>query len=322
MGGQHYHQLKVYALASEAAVNGSRHWHCGATTRALVYSLLCAEAGVTIQIKLPRISPVNTLLVVLVLALVVALLWAAGVPRPKPAARGNGINPPARWRRHDNDPLVVSTFNIHGGKGVDGQRDVYRTAQIISGADVAALQEVRAARRFGGSCQAEVIARANDKGWLFAPTQTRWFRDFRGNALITAFPVLEWHREPLVNVAGYRYRNLTTARLRIGRRDLWVLFTHLHTRTGRDAQLRTVLERFVHYAPAILLGDLNTTRADPQLAAVLHNGAVDAVREVLGDQDRDDRVDWIITKGMAIDTGGMRDEGVSDHPYYWATVRF
>jgi endonuclease/exonuclease/phosphatase family metal-dependent hydrolase len=264
---------------------------------------------------------VNTLLIVLALALVLALLWAVGVPRPKPAARGTGINPPARWREHDADSLVVATYNIHGGKGLDGKRDLGRTAQMIAGADIAALQEVRAASVFGGSCQAEEIARANDKGWLSAPTQTRWFRDFRGNALITAFPVAEWHREPLINVTGHRYRNLTTARVRIGHRDLWLLFTHLHTRAGRDEQLRAVLARFAQYEPAILLGDLNTTRADPQLAAVLQHGVVDAVREVLGDQDRDDRVDWIITKGVAIDTGGSHDVGVSDHPYFWATVR-
>ncbi len=264
----------------------------------------------------------NTLLLVLTLALIVALLWAASVPRPKPAARGTGIIPPAGWREDDADSLVVATYNIHGGKGLDGKRDLDRTAQMIAGADVAALQEVRTATRFGGGCQAEVIARANDKGWLFAPTQTRWLRDFRGNTLITGFPVQEWQREPLVNIAGRRYRNLTTARLRIGHRDLWVLFTHLHTRAGRDMQLRAVLERFAQYEPAILLGDLNTTRTDPQLAAVLQHGAVDAVRQVLGDQDRDDRVDWIITKGVAIGTGGMRDAGVSDHPYFWATIRF
>ncbi len=264
----------------------------------------------------------NTLLLVLAVTLVVALLWAAGVPRPKPAARGAGINPPSRWREDAADSLVAATYNIHSGKGLDGKRDLGRTAQMIAGADVAALQEVRAATRFGGGCQAEQIARANDKGWLFAPTQIRWLRDSRGNALITAFPVQEWHREPLVNVTGHRYRNLTTVRLRAGCRDLWVLFTHLHTRAGRDRQLRAVLERFANYEPAILLGDLNTTRTDPQLAAVLQHGAVDAVRQVLGDQDRDDRVDWIITKGVAIEAGGMRDVGVSDHPYFWVTIRF
>ncbi len=264
----------------------------------------------------------TTLLIALVLALVVALLWASGVPRAKPAARGTGINPPVSWRVDDVDSLVVASYNIHGGKGLDGRRDLGRTARVIAGADIAALQEVRAAGVFGGSGQAEVIARACDKGWLFAPTQTRWLRDFRGNALISAFPVHEWQREPLVNVAGHRYRNLTIARMRIARRDLWVLFTHLHTRAGRDLQLRTVLECFGRYEPAVLLGDLNTTRADPQLAAVLQQGAVDAVRQVLGDQDRDDRVDWIITKGVEIDAGGMHNEGVSDHPYFWATIRF
>lgn len=264
----------------------------------------------------------NTLLIVLALALILALLWAAAVPRSRPAARGTSINPPARWREDDAESLVVATYNIHGGKGRDGKRDLGRTARMISDADVAALQEVRAGGRFGAACQAEVIAGANGKGWLFAPTQTRWFGDFRGNALVTAFPVQEWHREPLINVAGRRYRNLTTARLRIGCRDLWVLFTHLHTRAGRDMQLRAVLERFARYEPAILLGDLNTTRSDPQLDALLQHGGVDAVRQVLGDQDQDDRVDWIITKGVAVDTGGMHDVGVSDHPYFWATVRF
>ncbi len=259
----------------------------------------------------------NTLLLVLGFALIVALTWWAGLPRPKPAARGGGIHPPRRWREDDAESLVVATYNIHGGKGVDGRRDLARAAKMLRDADVAALQEVRAG---AGGDQAAAIARVNNKGWLFAPTLTRWFRDVRGNALISAFPAAEWRREPLVNIAGRRYRNLAIVRLRVGRRDLWVLFTHLHTRAGRTEQLRAVLARFAQYEPAILLGDLNTTRADPQLAAALKDGAVDALRETLGDEDRDDRVDWIITRGVTIDTGGVRDVGVSDHPYYWVRV--
>ncbi len=278
------------------------------------------------MLKSLQICPVTAVFVISAIVVAILLFLAAYVARPTGAARGSRFNSPVRPRQRSGTPdsLVVATFNMHGAKGIDGKRDLRRSARVVEGADIVALQEVHAASRFWGRCQAEDMALLTGMGWLFAPTRRRWFRDHRGNALLSVFPVCAWHREPLPHLAGNRYRNLTTARIRVGDRDVSVLFTHLHTRAGRELQLSAVLQRFNrHNGPAILLGDLNTRAHDPQLRALfLDDKAQDALRKGLGDRDQASRVDWIVTKGLEIVDAGMRDCGASDHPYYWARVRF
>ncbi len=265
------------------------------------------------------------LLAIVALILALLLLLVAYESRPTGAAYGTDFNLPLRRRERHGEQgcLVVATFNIHGAKGTDGRRDLRRCAKVLEGADIVALQEVHAATRFGGRCQAGEIARLAGMGWLFAPTRMRWFRHYRGNALLSVFPVIEWFREPLPHVSGRSYRNLTTALLRIDGRDVSVLCTHLHTRAGREVQLRLLLQRFAQLpAPAILLGDLNTRDDDPQLRALLDGVARDALRRGLGGRDDAGRVDWIITKGLDVEAAGARDDGASDHPCYWARLRF
>lgn len=263
------------------------------------------------------------LLLILCLCLLVALAAAAYVAHPTPAASGEQINAPAVWAQPTGKHFRIATYNVHSGKGIDGERDIARAAEVLRGADVAAIQELHAATHFGRTGQAEQLARMLEMGWLFAPTRTRWFREYRGNALLTHFPVSYWYREPLVDVTGHSFRNLTTAKLELQDRHLWILFTHLHPRAARGLQLQTVLDRFSSYSPAVLLGDLNTPREDPQLARLLgEQEIVDAIRVGLDDQDPDDRIDWIITKGLQIEASGMTDIGVSDHPYYWVEVQF
>lgn len=263
------------------------------------------------------------LLVILVLVLAGALTLAAYVAHPTPAACGDRANAPSKWRTAPPASFIVGTYNVCSGKGTDGVRDILRAASVVKQGDIVALQELRAATHFRTPSQAEQLGSANDMGWLFAPTRTRWFRDYRGNALLTRFPVTDWYREPLPDVSGHSFRNLTSAVLRVGDRDLWVLFTHLHPRLGTQRQLATVIRRFRDHAPAILVGDLNTARDNEQLAALLsEQGVTDALATGLGTQDHSDRIDWIITKGLVISAGGMTEKGTSDHPYYWVEVSF
>ena len=100
------------------------------------------------------------------------------------------------------------------------------------------------------------------------------------------------------------------------------MFTHLHTRAGREEQLRQVLKHFSTLNPGVLLGDLNTTPDDPVLTAYLaEEGAVDALRGNDDAQAAGDRVDWILCRGISVYASGTDPAGPSDHPYYWADVK-
>jgi endonuclease/exonuclease/phosphatase family metal-dependent hydrolase len=256
------------------------------------------------------------------LMLVALVVMLAYIARPTRSASGNKIKSPVRWKTASGT-TTIATYNICGGRGLDGIRDIDRAADVLAPFDIVGVQELFAADWRGNPSHLEQIARSNDSGWLFAPTRSRWFREYRGNGLLSRFPVDKWYREPLIDQSGHSYRNLLTARVRIGDDHLSVLVTHLHTREGRDLQLRRVMERFMEYSPAVLLGDLNTKRDDPLLANILSDPTVtDAIGLVLGERDPPDRVDWILTRGVTISEGDMIEVGVSDHPCFHISINF
>lgn len=258
-------------------------------------------------------------LVLSIVAICVAvgvLLWCA-IPR-RTAAHSGVLGPIARDGPLAPESVRVATYNIHGSRGMDRSRDLSRTARVIQGADVAALQEVHADWRCS---QAQSLGQMLAMGWLYTPTVRRWCCDHRGNALLSRFPIKHWQTYLLPNVAGRRYRNYTIAEIMLGEVVLSLLFTHLHTRGGRESQLRIVLKHFEGLPlPAMLMGDLNTRMDDPVLAQHLPAGSTDAIRSSLGDRDFTGRVDCIITRGLKINDGGFTPPGASDHPYFWVDV--
>lgn len=257
-------------------------------------------------------------LIILTICIALIALLAGAIPRRAAPSAGIERQPADGHPSGTEQSVIVATYNIHGAKGTDGRRDLARTAQAMAGVDIAALQEVRA-----GWCrnQAVQLARTLQLGWLFVPTLLRWYRHYRGNALLTRYPVSRWQTHPLPNVAGHRYRAFTVAEVDLGRVVLSVLFTHLHTRQGRQQQLGIVLEHFRSLKPpAVLLGDLNTKAGDPVLAQYLAAAGWDALDRVLGERDTVDRVDWVLTRGVSLKRGGFTDSGASDHPYYWVEV--
>ena len=247
------------------------------------------------------------------------LLWGM-YPRPVAAADGRGADEshlagPVRA----TSTVRVATFNIHGGRGRDGRRDVTRVAGDLERVDIAALQEVHDSWR--GPGQLDRLAAALSRAALAAPTRRRWFRQHRCNALLSTHPVGRWSRIRLQGHPRQRfhYRNLTVAQLALAR-PLWVLFTHLNRKEGREAQLDQVMREFFKYSPAVLLGDLNMVRTEPAMLEYLaREDVIDALGETL-DEDDPDRIDWILCRGVKPVRGGIVDSGASDHPLYWCDI--
>jgi len=99
-----------------------------------------------------------------------------------------------------------------------------------------------------------------------------------------------------------------------------ILFTHLNRQECSEVQLDQVMEEFLVYSPAVLMGDLNMSRRHPVLRAYLErDGVIDALGETL-DEDNPDRIDWILCRGVAPLRGGVVDSGASDHPLYWCDI--
>lgn len=217
----------------------------------------------------------------------------------------------------------VATYNIHRGKGTDGIRDLARTAGVLEGIDLVALNEVGGPAFIGQPDQAEQLGRLLGIGWLFAPNQRRWHMDHFGNGLLCRLAVGLWLHEPLEYhpEKSRSHRNLLKAEIELAEQPVTVLVTHLDRGAIRPTQLQFVLQAFAAHEPAILLGDLNTTEADPILSTFLSDtNNVDAVAVALGEEDPPHRIDWILTRGLEVLNGGIVPAGVSDHPCYWVDV--
>jgi len=223
--------------------------------------------------------------------------------------------------------LKVATYNIQTGKDLNGRRNLKASAEVIVDADLVGIQEVYApslANLAGiGVSQTEKLARFGKFGWLFCATRRRWLREHRGNAILSKLPIHNWQVEMLSDQSGKSYRNMTTAQVYWQGETFHFINTHLHTREGREEQLAEVLQEFAKYPRAILLGDFNSRLTTPALAHALKDiDITDAISTANLDLNNSERIDWILTKGFAVEGGKMLEKGVSDHPYYQVTLSY
>lgn len=262
--------------------------------------------------------------IIIVVLLTVALIAVAR--KSKPAISKAGISLLSQ-PKHIQEPKVlkVASYNIQTGKSLDGKRDLLASAHVMAGADLVGVQEVYAPG-FDGylglfSGQAERLAEHGKFGWLFSATRKRWFREHRGNAILSKIPVSDWRVEMLPDTSGKSFRNMTIAKVHWQGKSFHFINTHLHTRDGREDQLERVLQEFTQYPRAILLGDFNSRATATALSNALKNIEItDAVTAAGLDLDNIDRIDWILTKGFKVNTGEMLEKGVSDHPYYQVSL--
>ena len=257
----------------------------------------------------------------LLLVAALASLAAAGCgPTPAGFAEGTTLRGTPPGQPPGGVPLRVASFNIHGGKGADGRRDLDRTADLLRDFDLVGLNEVHGGR----PDQAERLGRATGMGWLFAPVERVGGRDDFGNGLLSRLPLRHWQRLPIARAGAATHRNVLLARVPYGGRTVNVLVTHLaRPADERPGQLRAVAELFLALQPpAVLVGDLNTRRGDEQLEALLKEaGVIDALDDGGGDPaDPRPRIDWLLVRGLRVLSSGRRDEGVSDHPLIWAEL--
>lgn len=226
--------------------------------------------------------------------------------------------------RSAGEHLRVGTFNIHGGKGLDGRRDLERTASCLEGLDLIALNEVHGPLFWQQEDQAELLGRRLGMQWLFAPTELRWFHYRFGNGVLTDLPVQSWQRIPLPRRHGRSYRNLVLLTTRFQGVALRALVTHIDRSDDRERadHLRAASELFLALdEPAILLGDLNTSADDPIIAQLLATpGVGDPIALSLG-STAPRRIDWILVRGLETVAAGIDDRGASDHHHIWAELR-
>lgn len=235
---------------------------------------------------------------------------------------GNSINSAAKAKDVNKTSFRIAIYNIRCGKGLDGIRDINRTAGVLNGFDIIALNEVKGKTPLSHSSQAEKLGEILGMGWLFLPNQKRYYREYYGNGFLSIFDATYWYREQLIYEKGgnHSHRNLTTIQFEFNGKLITLLLTHLDRGTIRGGQLSYLIKKFKQYDHCILIGDLNSGKNDPQLTDLLDDrNTIDAINVALGSNDMN-RVDWIIVKGFRVTDGEYKPEGISDHPLFWVEL--
>ena len=267
----------------------------------------------------------NLVMLIAALALLVFFIIAR---KAHPALNAQGTRATGvHTQNAHGDVLKVASFNIQTGKSNTGKRDISRAAQQLKGVDIAGVQEVYAASWFNvlglGRSQSDAIAALGQFNYVFNPTRRRWFRDHRGNTVLTQLPVNRWQMTMLPDQSGRRsYRNVTVVESVWNDSPFVFINTHLHTSKGQGEQLDIVLQEFAQHSKAVLVGDFNTNKSNPRLLQLLQNpDIIDAIAVQNLDPNEQARIDWIFVKGFDVVGGAFAPKGVSDHPYYEIHLR-
>ena len=262
------------------------------------------------------------------IVLLVAIVFFFIAKKSHPVANTSGTaiagqaSSPKSDPNNENSSLRVATFNIQTGKNKDGVRNIQGAAGLINDQHLVGIQEIYAPgwlNKLGlGQSQLEALLGNKPFGHLMAATRKRWFREQRGNALLSRLPVLQWRIEALPDYTGKSFRNMTVAQFEWQGTPVTFINTHLHTGQGREEQLDIVLAEFAKYPVAILVGDFNSRRDTKALAKALDDPLITdtILRAKIDTEDPEQRIDWILTKGFNVASGKVVGKGISDHPYY------
>ena len=278
-----------------------------------------------------RLSWSKVWIILLTIALLGLLTELVNLRIVSPPIIGTALENPERSVPLLSNDLTVGTYNIRYGKGLKGLENppsLDQLAEVLASPplDVIAMNEVRK-QVFSNTNQAEQIADMLDQSWLYAMTAERYLAGRAGNALLSRYDIKYFEITPLIHrerhVNGHSVskspRNVVFAVLDNGQTDIALIVTHLDRGPLRIKQLEQVLSMLHSHEHAILLGDLNTTQDQEQIARLLASGAIDAICAFK--VECEPHIDWILTKGFEVLDTGSHPLGLSDHPQYWARLR-
>jgi len=220
-----------------------------------------------------------------------------------------------------SEELTVVSFNIHSGKGTDGVTDLNRISKLLEGCNLAGLYEVR--NPVWGKDQSAQIAELIYSDSWFAATERHWYHEHFGNALLSRVAVTDVQRLPLPGTRGKAFRNAILAYIPWQDQTLKVLAVHIDREQDRERQLKLVTQLFQALeAPAILMGDLNTTIDDPLLQSLRTTPGVQSpLHDTMGDTVPAGTIDWMFTKGLSTVSAELLENEASDHPALKVRVR-
>jgi len=181
--------------------------------------------------------------IVLLVLLAAAIFWSA---------------PPSAAKR----TVVVMTYNIHVGVGMDKKLDLQRIANIINAArpDLVGLQEVdRGVKRTEGKDEIAELAALTGMEYAFAPNL-----DYQGGkygvAILSRFPIKNTEHRMFENKREAERRGMLRVEVEVDGKTLHFVTTHLDYQyeDGRLFETEQMLKFLENVkGPLIVVADLN-----------------------------------------------------------------
>jgi endonuclease/exonuclease/phosphatase family metal-dependent hydrolase len=206
--------------------------------------------------------------------------WADSPLAPPSSVVGSGTDPQSDESQggegssdegSSDDDLRILSYNIHHGRGMDGQVDLSRIAQVISACspDLVALQEVdQGVNRSGNVLQAEKLAELTGLNAEFAK-QIEYDGGEYGQAILSRWPISDYEVIWLPGKPDREQRIAAIARIDIPHRPILFATTHLHHNNAEIRLEQTVAinrELATRPLPIILAGDLNAEPSSDPIA--------------------------------------------------------
>jgi endonuclease/exonuclease/phosphatase family metal-dependent hydrolase len=168
--------------------------------------------------------------------------------------------------------MILMTFNIHHGKGIDGKVDLRRIAAEISRAkaDIVALQEVdRFRMRSFYRDQIAFLAKELNMHSSFAPSLNFGFAQY-GNAFLSRWPILS-KKVYYLNGSLERRSILIVKVNPLDKSGLTLVNTHLGVfKKEQKRQMPILCDALAQLeGPAILMGDFNMEMTDLPIKLLL-----------------------------------------------------
>lgn len=171
----------------------------------------------------------------------------------------------------DVPDLVVMSYNIHHGEGLDEVVDLERIAAVAldAGADVVCFQEVdKNLPRTDKRDMPVLLGELLEMECIFGPNYYFSGGEY-GNAIATKLPVLKSHNTALPNPMNKEPRGCLSVTVEWQGKPVEILCTHLGlTGIERLAQSQAILD-IPGDDPCILAGDMNERIAAPGMKLVL-----------------------------------------------------
>lgn len=168
--------------------------------------------------------------------------------------------------------MRLMSFNIHGGKAMDGKRDISRINHLIQelDVDIAIFQEVETRISRGGTTEDVKLLAGSHEYLLPGPSIVEpdgWY----GNLIVSRYPILRGLVHNLETKPQFEPRNAVDALLDTPYGNIRIIGTHLSlSYLERRAEARNLLrlmkaveEKEVN--PIILAGDINEWQVPSKL---------------------------------------------------------